>query len=216
MIKAIVFDCWGTIIENGIRPSPLRQARYFLRVNIPFSEFVKRFEKVFMTKKYESLREAFEAVIKEFDKKVPPFVYDKLIGMWNKFSLLSKPFEDFEEINKLKEKYKLILATNTDCFSITQIREKFSLDEYFEKEYLSCETGILKTDEEFWPKLLKENKLKPEEVLMIGDSIQSDMEPAEKAGVNTVLIDRKDRREYEKKILSLKEIEDYIKKIGGE
>ena len=49
--------------------------------------------------------------------------------------------------------------------------------------------------------------LSKEDVMIVGDSMQSDIAGAEKAGIKAVLIDRRGRREYENKILSLTELE---------
>lgn len=190
--KAILFDFWGTLIENGVRPSPSKQVQYFLRLRMPFGAFVTRFEDVFMTKQYESLREGFEAVTADFKKRVPEFVYDKMVGMWNKFSILSKPFpETAEVLEDLKKDYQLILLSNSDNFSLRQVMDKFDLEKYFDKIYISCETGKLKHNPESYKQVLEENNLTPEDVLMVGDSPASDIKSAEVAGVPAVLIDRR-------------------------
>jgi hypothetical protein len=91
MVKAILFDFWGTLVENGIFPSPVKQARYILRLRMTFKDFIIRFEKAVMTKPYNDLNEAFTAVCKEFDLDPQPFIIEKLVGMWNKNELLGKP-----------------------------------------------------------------------------------------------------------------------------
>lgn len=213
-IKGILFDFWGTIIENGVFPSPVRQVKRILRVPQPFSEYITHFEEVFMTTKYETLNEAFREVAKSFDLTPPEFVYDKLIGMWNKNTFLSKPFEEsMEVLEELKEDYKLILICNTDNHSIPQLIEKFNLKEYFDTIILSCDTGLLKTDKKMFELALKESKLKKEEVIMVGDSIPTDMEGAKKAGIKAILIDRRDTREYEPKISSLTELKEAMEEL---
>ncbi|MCF7872534.1 HAD family hydrolase [Candidatus Woesearchaeota archaeon] len=208
MTKAIIFDLWGTIIENGVYPSPTKQVKYFLRTQIQFSEFITTFEDTFMTKEYESLQQAFEQVVKDFNLRIPEFVYEKLVGTWNKNAILSKMQEDTEDAFKeLKEKgYKLFLLANIDKFSYEQVNSKFKLDELFDKTYKSFETGLLKMNPKSYFKILEENDLKPEDVVMVGDCIVSDMQSAENAGIRGVLIDRRDKREYENKIVSLKDL----------
>jgi len=211
MTELIIFDFWGTLIENGVRPSPSKQVRYFLRLRMPFSEFITRFEEAFMTKKFESLREGFEEVTAAFDKRVPEFVYDKMVGMWNKFSILSKPFDDtIEALEDLKKDYKLALLSNTDNFSLQQVMDKFDLEKYFDHVFLSCETGTLKGDPESYRQVLEALDVKPEDALMVGDSPQSDLVSAEKAGVPAVLIDRRGWSEDYPAVGSLNEIRDHI------
>jgi putative hydrolase of the HAD superfamily len=213
MTKVIIFDFWGTLVENGVRPSPSKQVQFFLRENRPFGEFIITFEEAFMTKKYDSLREGFEAVVQAFGRHIPDFVYDKLVGMWNKFSILSRPFEEtVEALEDLKKDYKLVLLTNTDYFSVQQVMDKYDLRKHFDKVYLSCETGKLKSDPDSYKQVLKDLKVKAGDVLVVGDSLQSDVVSAQNAGVPVVLIDRRDwcKEEDMPKIANLRELRGFI------
>lgn len=217
MTKLIIFDFWGTLIENGVRPSPSKQIRYYLRLRQPFSEFITTFEEAFMTKKYNSLKEGFEAVATAFDKRIPDFVYDKMVGMWNKFSILSHPYEDtLSSLEDLKKDYKLVILSNTDAFSLRQVIDKFDLEKYFDKIYLSCETGMLKNNSDSYKQIMNDFKVKEEDCLMVGDSPQSDLLSAKAAGVPAVLIDRRDWSEDYEKIGSLTELREFIAKKSSE
>lgn len=210
-IKGVLFDFWGTVVENGIFPSPVRQAQRILRAQMPFEDYIEKFETAFMTQKFDNLSDAFHNVTKAFDLTPPDFVYDNLIGMWNKNTLLSKPYEEtIEVLEDLKKDYKLVLISNTDDLSVPQLLKKFDLTKYFDAVILSCDEGILKTDKKLFAKALKKVKLKKDEVVMIGDSIPTDIEGAKKAGIQAYLVDRRDRREFEGKILSLKEVRSKI------
>lgn len=215
MVKAVIFDSWGTVIENGIHPSPAKQVRYFLRVRLPFSEFVTTFEDAFMTKEYDSLNQAFEQVVKDFNLRIPEFVYEKLVGMWNKNAILSKMYEETEEtIKKLKEEgYKVFLLTNSDKFSYEQINDKFKLEKLFDKTYPSFKTGKLKLNPESFRNILEDNGLEKEDVIMIGDCLISDIGAADKAEVKSILLDRRDSREYDNKVKSLSELPDKLKEM---
>jgi HAD superfamily hydrolase (TIGR01549 family) len=207
-MKAVLFDCWGTLVENGIFPSPVKQVKFILRLKMPFSEFIVKFEEAFMTKRFRNLTEAFNNVIKEFDVNPPDWVRDKLVGMWNKNTLLSKPFpETLDTLKALREKgIKVGLISNTDQFSVDQVMDKFELRGLFDAMALSYEEGKLKTDPAFYEKLMKRLGVRKEDCIVVGDSIESDMKGADAAGIRAYLIDRKDRREYENKILSLTEV----------
>ena len=210
-IKAVFFDFWGTIVENGVFPSPVRQVHRMLRIPMSFSEYIEKFEHSFMTTKFENLTEAFHSVTKEFNVNPPAFVYDNLIGMWNKNTFLSKPFSDtISTLADLKKDYKLVLISNTDNLSVPQLLDKFDLRKYFDEVILSCDVGILKTDKKIFLDATKKLKLKKTEVVMIGDSIPTDIEGAKNAGIRGILVDRKDKRESEDKIISLSEIRSKI------
>ena len=210
MVKAIIFDLQGTLVENGVYPSPLKQIMYILRINIPFSDFVMRFEKVFMKEQHSSLKDAFMKVCEEFHLIPEDYLIDKLVGMWNKNKLLAKIYPDvLPTLNELKGKYKLILLANIDSFS-KDIIDRYSLREYFDIVILSCDTGLLKNDKEFYNKVVDTYDLKPEDVMLVGDSMDSDMMIARDIGIKGILVDRKNRREYDPKILLLTDLKKYL------
>jgi len=213
VVKAIIFDLWGTIIETGVKPSPSRQVKYFLRVKESFPDFVLAFEHSFMTRKFESLKQGFEHTVKDFNLKIPDFVYEKLIGMWNKNVILSEMYDDVKENLELlrEKKYKLFLLVNIDQFSYEQLEHKYKISELFDKVYPSFDTGLLKINSESFEKIRKENKLKKENMIMIGDSVHSDIESAQKAGIKGILLDRKNNREFDLKIKTLNELESVLK-----
>lgn len=211
MIKAIIFDFWGTLVENGVW-RPIKQVQHILNINLPFSEYVGRMEQAMMTKKFTSLKEAFEAVCIEFNVSCSEEKMEQLIGMWNKSWMLAQPYEEVqEELKSLQAEYKLILVSNTDSFSINQVLDKFKLRDCFEHVFLSCEVGLIKTDVKFLKNVLKETKLTAEDCVLVGDSILSDMEAAKEAGIKSVLLDRKQRQHFHPKIRNLKELQSILR-----
>jgi len=210
MVKAIIFDLQGTLVENGVFPSPLKQVMYILRIDAPFSDFVMRFEHAFMTTSHESLKDAFINVCEEFHVIPKEYIIDKLVGLWNKNKLLAKIYPDvLSTLDSLKGKYKLILVANIDCFS-KEIIDRFNLREYFDIIVLSCETGILKNEKEFYNKVVDTYDLLPEDVILVGDSMDSDISIAHDLGIKGILVDRKNRREYEPKVLVLNDLTKYL------
>lgn len=207
MVKAILFDFWGTLVENGVW-SPTKQVKNILQINLPFSEYVVRMERAMMAQKFDSLQEAFENVCKEFNVECPSDRMEQLIGMWNKSWMLAKPYEDVvPALERLKEKYKLILVSNTDAVSILRVLDKFKMNDLFDKKYLSYEIGMIKTDKNFLKLVVDEMGLSVEDFVLVGDSMQSDMQPAERIGMKAILIDRKESRDYSPRIKTLEELE---------
>ena len=49
-----------------------------------------------------------------------------------------------------------------------------------------------------------------EDILMVGDSLISDIEAAKNAGVKAILMDRKDRRAVEEKLLNIFDLEKFL------
>ncbi|MBW3004958.1 HAD family hydrolase [Candidatus Woesearchaeota archaeon] len=207
MAKAILFDFWGTLAENGTY-SPLRQTYNILRVRMKFSDFVIKIEGVLMTKPHEDQTSAFTEVCQAFNIEPRPFIIDKLIGVWNKNKLLAQLYPEtiavLEELKK--KKYKLAIISNSPNNSVEPVIEKFGLGKYFDAIELSWQTGNLKTDKEMFENTLKKLKVKKENALMVGDSIPTDIEGAKNAGIKAILVDRKGSREWPEKIKDLTEL----------
>ncbi len=210
MVKAILFDFWGTLVENGVW-SPIKQVKRIINIHTPFSEYVVRMEKAMMTQKFSSLKDAFESVCKEFGVECGKEQIEDLVGMWNKSWMLAAPYSETEEsLKKLRENYKIILISNTDCFSIPKVMEKFNLFDYFDDTFLSCDEGMIKTEKKFLKTLLDRLELNVEDCVLVGDSILSDVKAAEEIGMKAILIDRNNRRTYNPKINNLKELEKHL------
>jgi putative hydrolase of the HAD superfamily len=211
-MSGIIFDFWGTVVENGIYPSPIRQVQYILRVNMEFHDFVTRFESSFMTQDSENLTTAFQKACKDLDVRPPEFVVDKLIGMWNKNTILAKPFpETIEVLRSLREKgHKLALVADTDPFSVESVVKKFELDQYFDVVLLSYKEKMLKTDPKMLESAVEKLGMKKEDCILVGDSMESDMKSAENAGIKSVLVDRRQKREYIRKVATLSELEQFL------
>lgn len=210
MGKVIFFDFWGTLVENGI-PSPIKQVKNVLGIHLPFSDYVKRMESAMMTENFSSLREAFVAVCEEFDIDPIESLLDRLIGLWNKSWMLASLYEDTEDVlADLQKDHTLVLVSNTDNFSIKNVFEKFALKKYFKDIYLSCDLGNIKTDKEFLLTIIANLNVEVNDCVFVGDSILSDMVAAKNAGIRGILVDRKNGRDYEPKIATLRELKELL------
>jgi len=211
MVKGVIFDFWGTLVEQGTY-SPLRQTYKLLRVRMPFSPFVIKFEQVFMTKKFEDQASAFREVCKAFNIECKPFIIDKLIGIWNSSKLLAKPYDEtIDMLNFLKQKgIKMALTSNCPFNNVEPVLEKFDMAKFFDRINMSWETGKLKHEPESFENILRALGLKHGDVLMVGDSLETDIAGAEKVGIKAVLVDRRGKREYENKVPDLNGLKNFL------
>jgi len=210
MIKGVIFDLWGTLIDNGVR-SPLYETYKIIRPRMAYTDFVPKFEQAVMTQDFKSQTEAFEEGFKALDVMPKDWLIDKLVGVWNSNTILSKLYDETIEVLEAlkKKKLKLAIISNLPSFS-AQVIEKFNLDKYFDTIILSYDAGILKTNPKMFEQVLKKIKLQRHEVLMVGDSMETDVAGAILAGVKPILLDRKNKRVYEDRILDLKELDKYL------
>ncbi len=211
MIKAVLFDLWGTLVENGTY-SPLKQSYEILRAETDYSEFVMRFEKIFMTRKFDSQAEGFTQICTEFKVEPTTEILDELIGVWNKNKLLARAFLDTVPVLTFlkSQNIKVGLLSNTPMNSGDFVLEKLQLTKYFDAVHLSCETGLLKQDSESFKKILKDLDCEPQDALMIGDSMETDIHGAERAGVRGILLDRRGRRDHHTKIRNLMDVRNFL------
>ena len=77
----------------------------------------------------------------------------------------------------------------------------------FDELFFSHQLNLIKTDKLFLKQVLIKLNLTPSECVVVGDSIQSDIIPAKRWGMNAVLIDRKNTRNYHPKIKTLTDLD---------
>ena len=206
MTKTILFDCWGTLIEQGVH-SPLKQVKEMLNIQIPFHNYVVRMERAMMTRSFPTLKEAFLSVAKEFNLQPTEEQLDTLIGLWNKSWMLAQPYQEVEEVlRELQKEYTLVLVSNTDNVGVEKVLEKFGLKNYFAAIFFSYQLGNLKTDKKFFYQIFDQLGVHAEDCIMVGDSVQSDIIPAKQLGMRAILVDRKDQRDFPEKIKNLREL----------
>jgi HAD superfamily hydrolase (TIGR01509 family) len=107
---------------------------------------------------------------------------------WNAM-LLDLPQERIQLIKKLKNNHTIYLLSNTNAIHIDAFKERLgntkwlAFCELFDKMYLSHELGLRKPNVKIFEYVLKEQKLKAEEVLFIDDSPQH-IASAKKLGIH--------------------------------
>ena len=84
------------------------------------------------------------------------------------------------------------------------------IENYFDEVRLSYKTGVLKQDPKSFEAIAKHMKVTKEDLVMIGDSMETDIAGAERAGVRAILVDRRDRREHDPKIADLRGVRDVL------
>lgn len=83
-------------------------------------------------------------------------------------------------------------------------------DQFVNYYLFSFEIGYSKPEPEIFEKLLETSGLNANEILMVGDSFVSDVVGAKKMGIESILLDRRSRRQSGS-ILTLDEIFNYIR-----
>ncbi len=218
MIKAIIFDLWNTLAYNDTPQNPMLLLERKLGLKI---EDYKKIEKPLMTQKFDSVLEAAKHICEFLGKEPDPALVRDLLDIWDKSRIHFAFFpEVISEIEKLREKYKTALVSNTDCFTMKTFFEA-GYKKYFDVTAFSYDTGILKPDKRMFMLILEKLGTKPQETMMVGDNLHDDVQAAEKAGMQAVLIKRDpeefkfvpswvEKGTYKNEIKSLEELEKFL------
>ena len=136
---------------------------------------------------------------KKRDRFVPVFniVKDEKIAneavdiFWDQIVKDLKPFENVKETISALKKNGFLLVVTSDEF-VCGLKRKLNkiFDDY--TKYFDClvtpETvGIMKPSPKYYNFLLEKYSIKPEEVVVVGDSCERDLVEAKKLGITTVL-----------------------------
>jgi len=190
MIKLIIFDLWRTLI-----PATIDFTHLFSLVKksgIEIHEFVVKYEDAVQKKKYnnfEELRKDFFAYFKQTNNQI---LEEELYEIYhNRYDKIYYYPETENTLKKLKEKgYKLALMSNTESLRKNDLEKKLKLKRYFDFLGYSFEMGAIKPDKKTFETVLSHFDVLPEEVLMVGDSIRSDVGGAQSMNFHNCLVER--------------------------
>ena len=199
MISTVIFDVYGTLISTGT--GSVDAAAEILRnigSDISPKEFYGRWKKIhklltlatmeegFITEE-EIFRRGLRQLYREYglagdaDRDVEPMLRS-LTGR--------KVFPDVPAgLKNLRERYRICIGSNTDTAPLMENLRAggMEVDGIWTSESLRC----YKPDPRFYERLLMEAGVRPEEAVFVGDSHVEDIEGPQKAGMKTILLDRK-------------------------
>ncbi len=91
-------------------------------------------------------------------------------------------------LKSLKKNYSLILAAGDGKESLEIKLKKFDLKPYFSHIYATCYMNIMKTNPDFYQKILYESSINPKETIFIDDR-KPHLDAAEKLNIHTILFE---------------------------
>ncbi|HWJ77659.1 MAG TPA: HAD family hydrolase [Niallia sp.] len=125
----------------------------------------------------EEMAEAFPE-----NRKASPFVYE----------------ETFAVLDKLKNKYQLLLLTNgSPQLQNTKLTITPEISPYFDHIVISGDFGKGKPEPAIFEYALEKLKVSPSECLMVGDNLMTDILGANKTGIQSVWINRENKPKNE-------------------
>lgn len=212
MIKGLIFDCWGTLFTNSQSPHPFSIFAQRLGYEITDRPFLKLFERHMMANS-GAITDNIVNLLNTLNIDVEESLIHDLNDVMMSSIDTQTIYEDTSStLSSVKEQYRLILLSNSFKEGFTHLRNKYSIDEWFELVVLSCEEGLMKPDVRLYDKILQTTGLKSNEIVMIGDNYDDDIQAAHEAGIQGVLIDRRNRypEVKERKINTLTQLEQLL------
>ena len=192
MIKGYIFDYGGTLDTGGHHWGKVIWHAYE-RQQVPVSEAQFREAYVhgertlgknpiiqsdftFRRTLEEKLRLQFEYLHLPLEVKVLDDLYEHTLAETRKSR---------EVLLRLKKQYPMVLVSNF-YGNIATVLKEFQLDGIFDTIIESAVVGVRKPDPRIFSLGVEALGLKPEEVIVVGDSIDKDIIPARQAGCQTV------------------------------
>ena len=195
MIKRIIFDEDGTLIKWD--------KKYDLKVNEALKELNIKYTK----KEANSLLEAFNNyenenlifniekmsnfINKYTNKKYPKEIVTKVLEKWGTCVPKKIDSKVINTLEYLNTKYELVILT--DWFKKPQLNrlKLLKIDKYFTKIYTAEHTKRKPYKEAFQQAI---ENLKPEECVMVGDSLERDIIGAIKLKIKPIWINEKEEK----------------------
>lgn len=190
MIKLIVFDLWQTLAYR--KGDYHHRATYKMlketRANIPMKNFVKVFEKSVQRKRWKSKFEAYKNLCRNMGVETTKHNVNLLLNIRDKAEAQTTLYAHTIPMLKQlrKQGYKSGLISNTSVFAIDQIKKKTNLLEYIDYPIFSYKAGVIKPDLRSFKEVLRLSKCKPKEAIMVGDSLNDDVLPPKRIGMNAI------------------------------
>lgn len=203
MIKAVLIDIDDTIFdfEKCSKNSFLKTLEKF---NLKFKEedfsYFNKVNDILWTKQKLGEINIKEVFIKRDYLMGKYFNLDIEKGLFNDLfvKFLYDEIEMVDGIDDLllylSDKYKIFTASN-GIFKMQENRlKKSNLDKYFDNIFVSDKIGFEKPDKKFFQKIMDLTKFSNDDLIMIGDSIKSDIIGAKNSKIKSIYFNKEDKK----------------------
>ena len=186
-ISTLIFDLGGVIVDLDLAKC-IQKFKSLGLENI--EQYLSNFGQKDFFMQFEKGQIGIPAFRNEIRKLAGTELSDVQIDKaWCSF-LTQIPVEKLHLLSELKKKYRLLLLSNTNPLHIeTAVAVEFSktgktMQDFFDKCYLSYEMGMVKPDVEIFEALLADAQVKAEECLFLDDG-KKNIDTAAALGIQT-------------------------------
>lgn len=204
MIKAITFDLWNTLLEDkDFTEHRINYLSRILRVegfHIPKNDLLMayRLASDYYRKEWENnhrhlhVDRRVDYILKELGIELTDDIKRLIINEFMKAYAFDPPAfkEDVKEtLERLRENYMMGIISDTGVTPGSIIRDHLQrcrILQFFSSTVFSDEVGFCKPDSRVFEKALQELRVKPEEVVHVGDLLRTDVAGAKSMGMKAV------------------------------
>lgn len=227
-LKMIFFDIDGTLLDHkgaeqeGIKKfyfsndfNKICNIEKFREIWVKYSD--KNFEK-FLNKEYTFEQQRAMRIIdvyNEFNKEIS---YNEALTEFsnylNAYEASWRAYEDVIPGLDILNEYKLGIISNGDYEQQCKKLRKMNIDKYFCDIVVAGDVGYAKPNNRIFEIACQRNNVSIENAFYVGDSIKTDIIPANEIGMKGILIDRDKERKTDnniKRIFSLVDIKNLFK-----
>ena len=206
MIKAIIFDLFGTLSEG--RCNPERHIILEFHLSLPRD----RVERVVCGTKFRSMPSYVDILIRDLKLPKTQESKRKLNRIFDKELCKEKMKPGIVPLLRWARKsgYKLGVISNIPNPRY-DVLGQHRLRKLFDAIIFSYELGRTKPDPLLFRKALEKLGVKPSEAVMVGNTIRTDMVGARRMGIKSVLLDpRREHPSFSRRIASLNGLKKFL------
>lgn len=206
MIKAVLFDIDNTLFPSNEFAELARRNAINLMIEAGLdADTEKAHEKLqLVIKKYgPNYPRHFNALLKELEMRPDPKIVAAGIVAYHQAKTSIFPYPDVPQtLIRLRENgYKLCVASQGIAIKQWDKLIRLGLHNLLHEVFVTP-----KKSKKFYKSVLRKLNLKPQEVVMIGDNLETDIKPAKEAGITTILVSPQHR---------VKGADYTVKSVGG-
>ena len=128
-----------------------------------------------------------DTIMKDFPDQTGPMY------AWDKVESMSHADEMLQLLSAKSDCYLATNAKDSTKDDILKALKRVKLDKYFKDIFCYRELGVAKPSLKYFNLILSKLNLRKEEIVMVGDNIESDIREVQKHGIDAILYDPQDR-----------------------
>lgn len=198
--KTIIFDLDGTLYSFKKGSYETSDLHKYVMSNAVF--YIKEKLKISNDSAQDVLKKIINIYKQEIsiglEKEFGFDRYEYFNKVWNinpKFIIVI-PKDLRKNLLKIKTHYEILLLSDAPKIWIKNVLNYLKINDLFKDKVISGEGSVRKSFDNAFKSVIKKNKLKRGECIVVGDQEETDIIPAKKMGIRTIFINQKYKSKY--------------------